>query len=358
MPLAPNTELMSKYGTAVDQGMPTALRIAAAILGFGLLMGERTQRKGAEKEAETLREIARLMEEERMRSTIEALHKKGHVNHLAMDVGRFMAKVSAVNTGLEKLASGRTDLTELEYSAAIHHFLEKLGTGGPDSLTEMEKEAFGALAIGGGLRSLGQSLMAGAGKARAALPSLRRGAPTGPVSAATGTPLKPMPSMRGAGPAGPMPASATPTLGYDPSKIGKLSQPPTLTRGTTRAATPTSTVSAGATPQAPVGPMTAPAAWTKTAPATRGAPAAKPAAKAAPAAAAPGIAETTQAAGKGGGGLGWKGKLLVGGALAGGGYATLQAARSARDYMMVPSTAHPRWGAGARPRATVSSYGY
>jgi hypothetical protein len=108
----PNRQLLEMYGTeklaaqAAAEKVPTAVRLAAALLGFGLLMGSHRETEKAIAEAAQLEEISRRMEEERMRATIEALQKHGHACSLAADMGRYMAKVAAADIEIEKSAKG------------------------------------------------------------------------------------------------------------------------------------------------------------------------------------------------------------------------------------------------------------
>jgi len=159
----PNAQLMELYGTKVAaakaavEGVPTAVQIAAALMGFGLLMGERSRIKGEQAEHAEREELARAIEEERMRPVLESFGKTSSVG-LAQGIGRYMAKVAALNSAIEKLASGDVNLTPREYDLAVHHFLSKLAEQGPESLSEMEKEALNIMGVGrsiaGGMKRL------------------------------------------------------------------------------------------------------------------------------------------------------------------------------------------------------------
>jgi hypothetical protein len=346
----PNPQLLELYGTeklatkAAAEGVPTAVRFAAALLGFGLLMGQRSAITAAQEEAEQEEELARLMEANRMRPTIDALTKQSQARNLAVGIGRYMAKVAALNTAIEKLAQG-VELTPSEKELALHHLVVKQAQSS-DSLTEMEKQAIGAM-LAGAARGVGRLM----GKAPGAVGRAGRrveaaGIPTLPGSAVSAAPppipaaARPVPRMRGVGP-----ETGPPTI----SLTGAMP-------GTGRV--PSAPPPAAARPSTAIVPTRQAALSKRIVPEREAALARRPAA-AAPARDVGGdIVQATQQAGGGGGGLGWKGKLIGAGVLAGTGYAGLQAARTARDYMMIPTQQQTHRGWGARPRTMVSQFGY
>jgi hypothetical protein len=347
----PDPQLMQLYGTdelykeAQQSGMPTAVRIAAALLGFGLLMGDRSSARSTREEAQRLNEIMRMMEEERMRPTIEALHGQlvpanqktasAGARELAMSTGRYMAKVAALNSGLEKLAQG-LETSPLEKETVTYHLLEKLASGGPDALSEMEKQALPALLAG----------MAGAARTgvRAAGRMFGRGKSPwagGPTARAAGAPIT---------------SSAPGAHGFSMSRVGKLSEPPKLVPGTTKAAPAPGPSTATALTRPTSTPLAAP----ERALAAQGTAARQTTQQAALAKRPPPIPpEAVRGAqpAAAGGGMGMKGKLIAGGVLAAGGLGAWQAAKAGRDYMMVPSQ-QARWGSGMRAPSGVSPYGY
>jgi len=344
----PNAQLMELYGTkvaaakAVAEGVPTAVQIAAAIMGFGFLMGERgrveeEQARHAERE-----ELARALEEERMRPVLESFGKTGSAD-LARGIGQYMAKVAALNTAIEKLASGDSDLTPYERDVAAQHFLAKLAAGGPESLSEMEKEAIAPLL--GSFGTLGRA----AARARSAVQRgftrvFRPYGGTGRTTRSGGQLLESTPAAA-AKPAGTVaaPGAAAPAAAAKASPAGAVAGPPAgAAAGGARSGAVAETIPApttASTMASPAGAVAAPAGGAETAKA---------------------IQQTTQQAGKGKGkgGIGWKGKLLAGGAVGAGGDGMYRAGQAATNYMMIPTQQTQQWGFGPRARPTVSPYGY
>jgi hypothetical protein len=302
----PNESLMNKYGTAVEPGIPKAVQIAAALLGFSLLMGERANRKKTREEAERLNVLARAMEEERMKATIDALSKEGafRSQYLAEGIGSFMAKVATAND--ESLSD--------EQKRAITEFITKTGRAG---------------LIG--------RLIRGGAKPPPIPAAAKRVPPMQGVGAPGARPAPPSISMQGA-----MPGARAPGRAAPPQPAARPAARPAPRPAARPAARPAPERAAPATA----------VSRRPTRPAVAAAPAAAPAAAAKPTA-APAAAPASAATG---GGIGLKGKLVGGALLAGTGYAGLKGAETARDFMMIPSQ-ETRWG-GMPPRSRISPYGY
>jgi hypothetical protein len=203
----PNPYLLELYGTdkiaarAKAEGMPTAVRIAAALMGFGLMMHSESETDEAQERARILDEIGRRMEEARMQPLLNSLSKQGSAQ-AALLSGRYMAKLAAA-----------------EY------------------LSEMEKEALNLTMPGsveGAVKMVGRLV-----KRKPKVPSFKgTGAPPGaPITMSApgtlGAPVGPMPSLSEV----PRPgttglATATPTTGAALAKrptterpVGKLRPP-------------------------------------------------------------------------------------------------------------------------------------
>lgn len=325
----PNPYLLELYGTdkiaarAKAEGMPTAVRIAAALMGFGLMMHSESETDEAQERARILDEIGRRMEEARMQPLLNSLSKEGSVQGALLS-GQYMAKLAAAEyfSEMEKEALNLTMPGSVGGAVKMVGRLVKKrkpkvpsfrGTGAPAG-APLTMSAPGAL--GTPVGAVG-SLATHGTPAPAKSPGILRRAKKAPA----------VPSMRGTGePGAPITMSAPGTLGAPAGPMPSLRETPKLKPGTTELATTAPTTGTALAKR----PKTEPTAGT--------------------------LRPSDADAGEGGGSL--KGKLLAAGMLGAGGWGTIQAAQAAKDYMMIPSQQTQRWGYGPRAPASVNRYGY
>jgi hypothetical protein len=126
----PNQTLLELYGNEglVKEGteLPISVRVAALLLGLGILMKHQKGKGKEEIEEAYAREMARQMEAEKMRATIEALKKQGSVKQAApmLRKAKGLKRLGQLLTGsrireLEKATQQRWDVAHRYHRGAV-----------------------------------------------------------------------------------------------------------------------------------------------------------------------------------------------------------------------------------------------
>lgn len=130
----PNQELLSIYSTeplqkqAEEDGLPLAVRIAAAILGMALIRKSLKHQEHVIEEGDATNELDRQEEAKRMEALINSLHKQGSAQY-AISIGKKLAifekdafPVPSIGTDSKALSKLKIphDITHLVAHGAVH----------------------------------------------------------------------------------------------------------------------------------------------------------------------------------------------------------------------------------------------
>lgn len=372
----PNAELMELYSTdgyylekcgALPTGALRAVAETLAPIAFlSSVQKDKERQARLAAEAEIMNRMLRAEEHARMSPVLKSL---GHPTDVIPPEIQYISdveKTSSVGPSAEdvaKMIGARLANDDFEKVAARNSAFEKLAEGVPyDELTEMEKEAIGFLggiakALGGAVKSVGGAVGRTAGRARLGVGAKLTdigGARKGLIPKILSPEQQSSIAARGmkmesAGEQ--MVKRYNPVVGRQQQSVQVIKKVPT--EGGFRTAPGTTTTSTGS--------VSAPRDVRQVDTAPK--PAVTPGVNQPAPISTPTPTPAAQAAGdtaKSKGGLGWKGKAVLGLGAAGLAYGGYKGLQSARDYMMIPSyTGGMNWGGYGMPlRRDVNQYGY